>query len=61
MSNKLSYLAMAGACALFCSGVNDIYNSDKDYYSSGVDLKSINKARRLSRRSKSVNRSRKKR
>jgi hypothetical protein len=61
MNHKLGMLAIMGAAALFSSGTKGMYNLDKDYSSSRIDISAINKARRLSRRSKSVNRSRKKR
>jgi hypothetical protein len=61
MSHKLGMLAIMGAAALFGVGTKGMYNLDKDYSSSGLDISSINKARRMSRRNKSVRRSRKKR
>jgi hypothetical protein len=61
MSHKLGVLAIMGAAALFGAATKGAYNLDKDYSSSGFDVAKISKARRLSRRSKSVRRSRKKR
>ena len=61
MSCKLGMLAIMGFAALFGAGTKGMYNIDKDYSSSGIDIGSINKARRLSRRNKSAKRSRKKR
>jgi hypothetical protein len=53
-------LSIVAAAALLGEGMKGIHSS-VSYGSAGIDIKQINKARRLSRRNKSVNRSRKKR
>ena len=61
MSHKLGMLAIMGAAALFGAGAKGMYNFNKEYSSPYMDVAEINKVRRLSRRSKSMRRSRKKR
>ena len=61
MSHKLGMLAIMGAAALFTLGTRGAYDLKEDFSSTGLDIKEISKARRLSRRNKSVSRSRKKR
>jgi hypothetical protein len=60
MRPGLAMLSIVAAAALLGEGMKGMYSS-VSYGSAGIDIKQINKARRLSRRNKSVNRSRKKR